>query len=170
MLHAVNGKHPELHPTTYCSASADIIGDVRLGPNASVWFRSVLRGDINGIRIGEGTNIQDGCLLHVRAETPLIIGTRCTLGHGVIAHACTINDHCLIGMGAIVLDNAIVNSYTLVAAGSVVRQGEVLPEGVLAAGVPARVVRPLTDEERTMIDTSAEHYVAYAAMYRAGEG
>jgi carbonic anhydrase/acetyltransferase-like protein (isoleucine patch superfamily) len=168
MLHSVGGKHPELHPSSYCSASAEIIGDVILGANSSVWFRSVLRGDINAIRIGEGTNIQDGCILHVRTESPLTIGSRCTLGHGVIAHACTIDDHCLIGMGAIVLDNARVNPYTLVAAGSVVRQGDVLPEGVLVAGVPAKVIRPLTAEERIMIDESARNYIAYATMYRAG--
>jgi carbonic anhydrase/acetyltransferase-like protein (isoleucine patch superfamily) len=168
MLHPVNGKYPELHPTSYCSASAEIIGDVHLEANTSVWFRAVLRGDINAIRIGEGTNIQDGSILHVRSEAPLIIGKRCTLGHGVIAHACTIDDHCLIGMGAIVLDNARVNSYTLVAAGSVVRQGDVLPQGVLAAGAPAKVVRSLTDEERTMIEESARQYIAYATMYRAG--
>lgn len=167
MIHSFKGIMPVIHPSVFYAGSAEIIGDVTIGKNSSVWFHAVIRGDVNYIRIGEGTNIQDGCILHVRHDDyPLIIGSYVTLGHGVIAHACTVHDYCLIGMGAIILDNATVNSYTLVAAGSVVRQNEVIPEGVLVAGVPAKVVRNLLDTERRMIDESARGYIDYAKLYK----
>ena len=167
MIHTYRGIVPTIHPTVFLVDSAEIIGDVHIGKESSVWYNAVVRGDVNSIRIGERTNIQDGCLLHVRHRTsPLIIGSNVTLGHGAIVHGCTIHDTCLIGMGAIILDNAIINSYTLVAAGAVVRNDSEIPEGVLVAGVPARVVRPLTGGERTMIEESALHYVEYVKTYR----
>ena len=167
MIHRYNSITPTIHPTVFLVDSAEIIGDVHIGNESSVWYNAVIRGDVHYIRIGERTNIQDGCLLHVRHETsPLTIGNDVTLGHGAIVHGCTIHDTCLIGMGAIVLDNAIINSYTLVAAGAVVRNDTEVPEGVLVAGVPARVIRQLTDQERTMIEKSAQQYVEYAKTYR----
>jgi carbonic anhydrase/acetyltransferase-like protein (isoleucine patch superfamily) len=133
---------PRIDPTVYIAPSADVVGDVVIGKDSSVWFQTVIRGDVNTIRIGERTNIQDGCLLHVRNELfGLEIGSAVTLGHGVIAHGCRIRDHVLIGMGAIILDNAEINSYTLVAAGSVVKNDMRVPSGVLVAGVPAKIVR-----------------------------
>ncbi|MBI3765000.1 MAG: gamma carbonic anhydrase family protein [Ignavibacteriales bacterium] len=155
MIHAYRGIRPTIHPSVFLVDSAEVIGDVVIEKDASVWYNSVIRGDVNFIRIGERTNVQDGCLLHVRhKEFPLTIGSNVTLGHGVIVHGCTIKDFCLIGMGAIVLDNAQINSYTLVAAGAVVRNDAIIPEGVLVAGVPAKVVRALSPKERVTIEES----------------
>ncbi len=166
MIHSFRGVSPTLQKNVYIVDSAEIIGDVVIGENSSVWYNAVIRGDINSILIGENTNIQDGCLLHVRREYSLNIGSNVTAGHGAILHACQIEDNCLIGMGAIVLDNAHVKKYTLVAAGAVVRNGSEFEEGVLVAGVPGKIVRPLSKEERQMIDKSARHYVEYAQLYR----
>ena len=167
VIHAYRGVLPKLHPSVFTVESAQIIGDVSIGKDSSVWHNAVIRGDVNYIRIGERTNIQDGCLLHVRHERfPLIIGNNVTMGHGAITHACTVHDHCLIGMGAIVLDNATINSYTLVAAGTVVLNDTVIPEGTLVAGVPAKVIRPLSPEERAMLEESAQNYVDYVKTYR----
>ncbi|HEY6192526.1 MAG TPA: gamma carbonic anhydrase family protein [Bacteroidota bacterium] len=167
MIHPYRGTAPAIHESAFLCASAEIIGDVEIGQDSSVWFNAVIRGDVNSIRIGERTNIQDGCLLHVtHAKFPLRVGKNVTVGHGAILHGCTVGDFCLIGMGAIVLDNARINSYTLLAAGSVVRPGTLIPEGVMAAGVPARVVRKLSPEERLMLEESAQHYVDYVKTYR----
>ncbi|HMD13143.1 MAG TPA: gamma carbonic anhydrase family protein [Bacteroidota bacterium] len=167
MILPFEGKIPTVNPTVFQAPGTFIIGDVVIGKNSSIWYNAVIRGDVNYIRIGEATNIQDGSLLHVRAEYPLIIGSHVTLGHGVIAHACTIDDYSLIGMGATILDNAKVNSYTLVAAGSVVKNNAIIPEGVLVAGVPAKIIRELTAAERASIEESAKHYVQYAQSYKS---
>lgn len=170
MLHSYRGIAPALHPSVFVVDSAEIIGDVSIGEDSSVWYHAVIRGDVNSIRIGARTNIQDGCLLHVRhKQYPLLIGSNVTLGHGAIVHACTINDVCLIGMGAIVLDNATINPYTLVAAGAVVLNNAEFPEGVLLAGVPARVVRKLNPAERTMLEQSAQNYIDYVKTYREAQ-
>lgn len=167
MIHSFKGKTPKLDPTVFSVGSAEIIGDVEIARDSSVWYNAVIRGDVNYVRIGERTNIQDGCLLHVRhLKYPLIIGADVTMGHGAIAHGCVIHDTCLIGMGAIILDNAIINSYTLVAAGAVVRNDAEFPSGVLLAGVPAKVVRDLTEAERILIEQSALNYVEYVKSYR----
>ncbi len=169
MIHSFRGITPKIHPSVFTVDSAEIIGDVTIDKDSSVWYNAVIRGDVNYVRIGERTNIQDGCLLHVRhKEFPLIIGSNVTVGHGVILHACTIKEYCLIGMGAIVLDNAEINPYTLVAAGAVVLGGSVIPEGKLVAGVPAKVVRELSADERASLKTSAQNYVDYVKSYRGG--
>jgi carbonic anhydrase/acetyltransferase-like protein (isoleucine patch superfamily) len=175
---------PKLHPSVFTVDSAEIIGDVVIGEDSSVWYHAVIRGDVNSIHIGERTNIQDGCLLHVRnSNSPpaqqhrsaasivrtgggLVVGSNVTMGHGAIVHACTIGDHCLIGMGAIILDSAKINSYTLVAAGAVVLNNAEIPEGVLVAGIPANVIRKLSQQECAMIEESAQHYVDYVKLYR----
>lgn len=167
MIHAYRGTVPTIHESVFLCRSAEIIGDVAIEHDCSVWYNAVIRGDVNFIRIGERTNIQDGCLLHVTHERfPLLVGRNVTVGHGAILHGCTIGDCCLVGMGAIVLDNAQINSYTLLAAGSVVRPEAVIPEGVMAAGVPARVIRGLSPQERSMLEESAQHYVEYVKAYR----
>lgn len=167
MIHSYQGITPKINPSVYLVDSAEIIGDVVIEKDSSVWYNAVIRGDINYIRIGERTNVQDGCLLHVRHKKyPLIIENNVTIGHGAILHACTIHDYCLIGMGAIILDNAKINSYTLVAAGTVVLNDTVIPEGVLVAGVPSKVVRNLSDQERSMIEESAQNYLDYVKTYR----
>ncbi|MBI1804454.1 MAG: gamma carbonic anhydrase family protein [Ignavibacteriae bacterium] len=167
MIHPFQGITPKIHPSVFLVESAEIIGDVEIEKDCSVWYHAVVRGDVNYVRIGERTNIQDGCLLHVRHKTgTLLIGREVTIGHGAIVHGCTVGDTCLIGMGAIILDNARINSYTLVAAGAVVRNDMEFPEGVLVAGVPARVIRELAPSERAMIEESAQHYIEYAKTYR----
>ncbi len=141
------GVMPKIHPSVFTAEGSHVIGDVVIEKDSSVWFNAVIRGDVNFIRIGERTNIQDGAVLHVTHERyPLIIGSNVTVGHAAVVHAATVHDFSLIGMGAIVLDNARIGPYALVAAGAVVVGNAVIPEGMLAAGVPAKVVRPLTDE------------------------
>lgn len=167
MIHTIRGISPQIDPSAFIVDSAEIIGDVIIGKECSVWFNAVLRGDVNYIRIGDRTNIQDGCLLHVRhKQYPLIIGSNVTVGHGAILHGCVVKDYCLIGMGAIVLDNAAIGQYSLVAAGSVVREQMNVPEGVLIAGMPAKVVRQLNNEERQMLEQSAMNYIEYVKLYQ----
>ncbi len=132
-----------------------------------MWFNAVIRGDVNSIHIGERTNIQDLCMLHVTYKKhALHVGSNVTVGHSAVLHGATIHDYSLIGMGAKVLDRCVVGSYSLVAAGAVLPEGFTVPEGVLAAGVPARIVRDLREEERQMIVRSAQNYIDYAGMYR----
>lgn len=166
MIHACRGIVPDIHHTVFIAQGAQVIGDVKIDEDSSVWYNAVIRADINSIRIGKNTNVQDGCLLHVRHESPLEVGSNITIGHGAILHACRIEDCCLVGMGAIVLDNARIRSHTLIAAGTVVRNDDEFPEGVLVAGVPGRVVRQLNPEERKMLEESARQYVSYVQLYR----
>ncbi len=142
-----------------------VIGDVRLGEDASVWFNAVLRGDINTITIGDRSNVQDGVVAHVTHQLPVLVGNDVTIGHLAMIHGCTLGDRCLIGMNAVILDGATIGPDAMVAAGSVVRENFVVPSGVLVAGVPARIARDLTPEERLALLRSAEHYVAYARSY-----
>lgn len=167
MIHTYRGTAPRIDPSAFIAESAQIIGDVVIGKASSVWFNAVIRGDVNYIHIGERTNIQDGCLLHVRHEKyPLLVGNDVTVGHGAILHGCTIDDCCLIGMGSVVLDNAKIAHHTLIAAGAVVREGAEIPPEVLVAGVPAKVVRPLTEEEKRMLEQSAKNYLEFVKSYR----
>jgi gamma-carbonic anhydrase len=161
------GTNPEIHETVFLADGARVIGDVRIGANSSVWFNAVVRGDVCPIRIGERTNVQDNVALHVTHDTgPLQIGSDVTIGHGAVLHACTVQDNVLIGMGAILLDGCIVESWAIVAAGSLVRQGFRVPSGMLVAGVPAKVIRPVTETERANIQESPENYRRYVAHYR----
>ena len=164
MMHG--GISPRIHPSAFIAEGACVIGDVEIGRDASVWFNSVLRGDINLISVGERTNIQDGAIFHVTHEWPVRVGNEVTIGHRAIVHGCSIDDGSLIGMGAVVLDQAHVGKHALVAAGAVVREGFEVPEGTLVGGVPARVLRALTDDEKRSILESAAHYVKYAESFR----
>lgn len=166
MILPYRGVTPTVDPTAFVAPGAVIIGDVTIGRDSGIWFNAVVRGDINVIRIGERTNVQDGCILHVASERfGLFVGSEVTVGHGAILHACVVGDGVLVGMGAIVLDGAEVGEGSLVAAGSLVRMGDVIPPGVLAAGSPARVIRPLRAEEVGTIRRTAADYVGYARNY-----
>jgi len=161
------GVMPRIHSSVFIAAGARIVGDVEIGEASSVWFNVVIRGDVHFIRIGRRTNIQDLTMCHVtHRRHPLVIGDDVTVGHSAVLHGATIHDGVLIGMGAKVLDRAVVGSGSLVGAGSVVREGFVVPEGTLVAGVPARVIRDLTDSERAAVARGALNYESYVERYR----
>jgi carbonic anhydrase/acetyltransferase-like protein (isoleucine patch superfamily) len=159
------GIYPKIGENVFFASGVKVIGDVEIGKDSSVWYNSVIRGDVHYIKIGEGTNIQDCSMLHVtNGKFPLNIGNKVTIGHSVSLHGCTLNDLCLIGIGAIVLDGAVIESNSMVAAGALVKQKFVVPSGKLVAGVPARVIRDLTQEEIIDIEASAHRYVEYARI------
>jgi len=164
------GVWPRLHETVFMTEGSFVIGDVEIGALSSIWFNAVVRGDVCPIRIGEKTSVQDNATLHVTHDTgPLNIGNCVTIGHGAVLHACTVRDYVLIGMGAVLLDDCVVEPYSIVAAGSLVRQGFTVPSGMLVAGVPAKVMRPITEAERRNIEESPENYVRYSQNYRDDE-
>lgn len=167
---AHHGVVPTIHPSAFVAEGAWVIGEVSLGEQSGVWFNAVLRGDINGISVGARSNVQDGCVLHVTRLLPLRIGDDVTVGHMAMLHGCVIEDRSLIGMNAVILDGARVGPGAIVAAGAVVREGAVVPEGVLVAGVPAKVIRPLTDAEMGFLPVSAQNYVEYARSYMSNLG
>ncbi len=144
------------------------MGDVTLGPRASVWYGTVVRGDMDRIVVGECTNLQDGTIVHVDAGRPALIGARVGVGHRAILHGCTVEDECLIGMGSVLLNGVVVGTGSVVAAGAVLREGHVVPPGSVVMGVPGRVVRPVDDGLRARIRETWEHYVAQAERHRAG--
>lgn len=160
-----HGVLPTVHPSAFVAEGACLIGEVELGEDANVWFNAVVRGDINRIRVGRRSNVQDNAVVHVTRQLAVEIGDEVTVGHQVMLHGCRIEACSLIGMGAVVLDSARVGPFAIVAAGAVVREHFVVPEGVLVAGVPAKIVRQLTDDERLMLRQSADNYVHYARSY-----
>lgn len=169
MILSYKGLSPRIHPTVFMVESAQVIGDVEIGELSSVWFNAVVRGDVNYIRIGKRTNIQDGCIIHVtRGTHPLHLGDDVTLGHSVTLHGCTIKSRCLIGMGAVVLDGAVVGEDAIVGAGALVLEGTVVLPRTLYVGTPARKARELTEREIKGILESAEHYIEYSNTYRRG--
>ena len=161
------GITPKIDPSVFIAEGVHIIGDVEIGRDSSIWFNTVIRGDVNYIRIGERTNIQDNTVVHVtNKKYPTNIGSNVTIGHSAVIHACTISDYSLIGMGAVILDDAKIGKYCLVAAGAVVTMGMNIPEGMMAAGVPAKVIRALNEDERNFLRQSAQNYIDYVATYR----
>ena len=164
------GQTPKIDQTAFISKSASIIGAVEIGKNCSVWHHTTIRGDANFIKIGEGTNIQDNSVIHIDStKFPTIIGNHVTIGHSAIIHACTLESHSFIGMGSIIMDGAIVNSFSMVAAGALVTPGKKVPKGELWAGSPAKKMRNLTDEEFEMIEISAIRYIEVGKAARLGE-
>lgn len=159
----VKGIWPQVHPTAYVAENVTITGDVCLKENSSLWFGVIARGDLAPIVIGANTNIQDGCLVHNRAGIPTIIGDNVTVGHGVILHGCDVGDHCLIGMGAILLNGSVIGEGSIVAAGTVVTERTVIPPGSMVMGTPGKVVRQLRPEELSNNMANAEKYVRYAS-------
>ncbi|MCB5185989.1 gamma carbonic anhydrase family protein [Methylobacillus gramineus] len=171
-LAAYQGIAPSVGEGVYIHPSATVIGDVVLGDDASIWPATVIRGDVNHIRIGHGSNIQDGSILHVSHRSswepqgcPLLIGNHVTVGHKVILHGCTLEDECLIGMGSIVMDKVVVQKHVLLGAGSLVPEGKVLESGHLYLGSPARKVRALTEQEIAHFIYSANHYMRLKSHY-----
>ncbi len=172
-IRTFEGHRPRLGPEVYVDATALVIGDVEIGADASVWPMSVVRGDVNAIRIGARSNIQDGCVLHVSHDGPqrpggaaLHIGEEVTVGHKVVLHGCTVGEGCLIGMGAIVLDGAQIGAETLIGAGTLVTADTVVGSGELWLGSPARRVRLLSEAERSGLRYSARHYVQLQRRHR----
>ena len=159
-------KRPELAPSVFVARTADIIGAVYIGEHSSIWYQTVLRGDINEIRIGRRTNIQDGSVLHVADDYPVRIGDDVTCGHRVVIHACTINDRVLVGMGAIILDGAEIGADSIIGAHTLVTKGVKIPAGSLVMGSPGKVIRPLTADEMSFLPKMAAKYVAVAAAHR----
>ncbi|MDB4883962.1 MAG: transferase hexapeptide repeat containing protein [Gemmatimonadetes bacterium] len=159
---------PTIHPTAFVHAAAHVIGDVTLGARVSVWPTAVLRGDSDAITIGEDSNVQDGAIVHVDAGVPCTIGARVAIGHRAIVHGATVQDDCLIGMGAILLNRVVVGHGSIVAAGAVCTEGMQIPPHSLAIGVPARVLRETTEAERARIAHTVSAYVALQAEHRDG--
>jgi carbonic anhydrase/acetyltransferase-like protein (isoleucine patch superfamily) len=165
-IYELDGKSPQLGEGAWVAENATVIGDVVLGPNASVWFGVVIRGDTDSIRIGANSNIQDLSMLHADEGVPLTIGDNVSLGHQVMLHGCTIGDNTLIGIQAVVLNNAKIGRNCIVGAGAVVTEGKEFPDNSLIIGAPARVVRQLDEQAMKKLAHNAEHYVGNAQRYR----
>ncbi len=169
MIKAYKGVTPTIASTAFIEDTAVIVGDVVIEADSSVWFHSVVRGDVNYIRIGRRTNVQDLSLLHVTHDAyPLIIGDDVTIGHHVVLHGCTIQNRVLVGMGAVLMDGVVVGNDCLIGAGALVTEHTKIPPGSLVVGSPARVKRPLQDTELAWLKESAQNYVRYALDYMTG--
>jgi len=167
-LYALDDATPQVDARAWVAESAQVIGRVELAAQVSVWFGSVLRGDVESIRIGAGSNVQDLSMLHADSGVPLTLGERVTVGHRVILHGCTVGDETMIGMGATVLNNARIGKHCLVGANALVTEGKTFPDASLIVGAPARVVRSLTAEEIENLGRSARHYIDNARQFRSG--
>jgi len=167
MILEYSGRVPRIPSSAFVADSADIIGDVELGENSSVWFASVLRGDIEPIRVGANSNIQDGSIVHTMLGSPTTVGNWVTVGHRAVLHGCAVEDHCLIGMGAVLLNNVKVGEGSIIAAGALVVEDTVIPPHSLYMGFPARFKRQLTESDRPFIDMHASHYLEYKEVYLA---
>ncbi len=166
MERAHRGRFPRVHASAFIDDSAQVIGDVEIGEDSSVWMAVVIRGDVNHIRIGRRTNVQDGTIVHVMKDThPTIVGDEVTIGHAAVIHGCTIEDRCLVGMGAILLNGCRIGTGSIVAAGSLVPEGMIVPPRSLVMGSPAKVKRALGDEAAAEIQMYADRYVHYRLDY-----
>jgi carbonic anhydrase/acetyltransferase-like protein (isoleucine patch superfamily) len=159
----VNQTHPKTGTNCFLAPNSTIIGDVVMGDNCSIWFNAVVRGDVNSIRIGHSVNIQDGAVIHCtyqKAKT--VIGNRCSIGHNAIIHGCRLHDNVLIGMGAIIMDHAVVESFSIIGAGSLVLENQVIESGFVYAGSPAKKIKPITPEQRQLLQELPDRYNMYA--------
>jgi len=168
MIFSLDGQGPEIDATAFVAPDASVIGKVRMRTNSSLWFGARARGDNEWIEIGDGSNVQDNAVLHTDWGFPLLIGRGCTIGHLAMIHGCTIKDNALIGMSATVLNGAVIGQNCLIGAGALVTEGKVIPDGTLAVGSPAKVVRDLTEVELAGLQTSARNYQANAQRFMTG--
>lgn len=166
LLRTIAGTSPDLDPTSYVAPTAVLTGAVTLGPQASVWYGAVLRADNAPITIGERSNVQDGCVFHVDTDKPLTLGSGVSVGHRAVLHGCTVEDDALIGMGAVILNGARIGAGSMVAAGAVVLEGADIPPGSLVAGVPGKVRRELSAEERQGLTRNAKAYLHLSDLHR----
>ncbi|WDF55439.1 gamma carbonic anhydrase family protein [Mucilaginibacter sp. KACC 22063] len=163
----VKDKTPSWGNDCFIAENATIVGDVIMGDNCSVWFNAVIRGDVHYIKIGNNTNIQDGACIHATyLKAPTNIGSYVSIGHNAIVHGCTLHDHVLVGMGAIVMDNAVVNPYVIIGAGSVVLENTICDTGYLYAGTPAKRIKPLTEEQMALLDKLPNNYIMYSSWFK----
>jgi gamma-carbonic anhydrase len=167
MYFILTNKKPTVSSNVYIAPGAKIIGDVTIDEYASVWFNAVLRGDTQGIRIGRGSNVQDGTVIHVDSKYPTVIGSDVTIGHSAIIHGCTIADRVIVGMGSIIMDGAVIGENTIIGSGTVIPAGKTYPPGVLILGSPGKVIRELTSEEIEKIVISAQIYKNRGIQYRS---
>lgn len=168
MLYEFDGMSPQLDENAWAAPDAAIIGDVHMMTEASVWFGAAIRGDMERLIIGARSNIQDCSVLHTDEGVEMVVGAGVTVGHSVILHGCRISDNVLVGMGSVIMNGARIGADSIIGAGSLIPEGKEIPGGVLALGSPAKVKRPLNDEEKALIGWSADHYVKNAAKFRAG--
>ena len=169
MTRSFQGRTPKVSPEAFVAETSVLIGDVTVGRDSSVWYGAVIRGDCSPITIGCGSNIQDNAVLHTELDRPLTIGDSVTVGHGAIVHCSSVGSHTLIGMGAVLLDGAVIGDHCIIGAGAVVRENEVVPPGSMMVGVPARRVRELGPEQTALLD-STPPYVALSKAYMEGRG
>lgn len=166
MIHEFIGKYPHVDASNFVAESATLIGDVHLGKDSSIWFNAVARGDVNWIRIGAESNVQDGAIIHVTHRTaPTTIGNRVSIAHAAVVHGCTIEDEVLVGIGAVILDHAVIGRQSIIGARALVTGGVRIPPRSMVMGIPARVVRPLDDEEVASLRRNALNYVRYKNIY-----
>jgi carbonic anhydrase/acetyltransferase-like protein (isoleucine patch superfamily) len=163
---SIKGLSPVIPGSCFIAENSTIVGDVVLGEECSVWFNAVIRGDVNSIRIGKHTNIQDGVVIHCTYQkASTIIGNNVSIGHNALVHGCTLHDHVLIGMAAIVMDHAVVEPFVIIAAGAIVLENMVCESGYLYAGIPAKKIKPITEEQRAMLVQLPENYKLYSSWY-----
>lgn len=166
LILSVKGKNPIFGSDCFLAENCTIAGDVVLGSNCSVWFNAVVRGDVNSIRVGDNVNIQDGVIIHctyLKAAT--VVGNNVSIGHRALVHGCTLEDHVLVGMGAIIMDHAVVEEYCIIAAGSVVLENQVCESGYIYAGIPAKKIKAVSDEQKAMLRQLPQNYIMYSGWF-----
>ncbi len=168
MIHSFEGRKPRVHESSFVAWNAEVLGDVELEEGSSVWYGAVIRADIGRVRVGRDSNVQDGSVIHVDADRPCVLGEGVTIGHRAVLHSCSIGDHALVGMGAVVLDGAEIGSESIVGAGALVTQGKKFPPRSMILGSPAKVARELTEEEATGLHHHAAEYAKLARRVKEG--